>query len=127
MRHEYATKPREQIAAILATERRYLSAAEIFERLERAEAGVSLSTVYRTLERLREKGVATSRLDERGEATYLACEPSHHHHAICRVCGDVEDVPCEAIERFARSLHDERGFILDGHTIEFFGRCKSCG
>ena len=127
MRHEYATKPREQIGAILSTERRYLSAAEVHERLECAQAGVSLSTVYRTLERLREKGVATSRLDARGETTYLACEPSHHHHAICRVCSNVEDVPCEAIERFSRSLHDERDFILDGHTIEFFGRCKSCG
>ncbi|HVN69836.1 MAG TPA: transcriptional repressor [Candidatus Binatia bacterium] len=127
VRAEYVTRPREQIASILAREPRFLSAADIYERLKRGGTRVSLSTVYRTLERLRARGEITERTDAAGEASYMLCEPErHHHHAICGNCGRVEDVDCDAIERFAESLRKLHGFELDGHAMEFFGRCSAC-
>ncbi len=126
-RSDYVTRPRELIASILNREPRFLSAAEIHERLERAGARVSLSTVYRTLDRLLTKGDVTARSDPEGEATYMVCEPArHHHHAICANCGRVEDVDCTAMEQFAESLRSLHGFELDGHAMEFFGRCSAC-
>ena len=65
-RADYVTRPREQIAEILTREPRFLSAAEIYEKLKRSGARVSLSTVYRTLDRLHEKGDVTSRPDAEG-------------------------------------------------------------
>ncbi len=127
MRADYATRPREEIASVLKIERRFLSAAEVHRALEARKAKVSLSTVYRTLEHLLTKGDATERIDEAGESTYMFCEPAHHHHhAICRQCGAVEDVDCSAIEQFAESLRTIHGFELDGHTMEFAGRCRKC-
>lgn len=126
-RADYVTRPRELIAAVLAREPRFLSAAQIFSRLKRSGAGVSLSTIYRTLERLRAKGEVTERADEDGEATFMLCEPArHHHHAICGECGRVEDVDCTAMEQFSESLRSLHGFELDGHAMEFFGRCRAC-
>jgi Fur family transcriptional regulator, ferric uptake regulator len=126
-RADYVTRPRELIAGVLGREPRFLSAAEIYEQLKRASAHVSLSTVYRTLDRLHEKGDVTSRPDAEGEATYMLCEPArHHHHAICGECGRVEDVDCSAMELFADSLRKLHGFELDGHAMEFFGRCRAC-
>jgi len=126
-RADYATRPREWIASILQREPRFLSAAEIHAALERAGARVSLSTVYRTLDHLRSKGDLTARADAEGEASYMLCEPDrHHHHAICRGCGRVEDVDCAAMEQFADSLRVAHGFELDGHAMEFFGRCRAC-
>jgi Fur family ferric uptake transcriptional regulator len=127
VRADYVTRPRELIASILQREPRFLSAAEIHEQLKRAAARVSLSTVYRTLDRLHEKGDVTARPDADGEATYMLCEPArHHHHAICGNCGRVEDVDCAAMEQFAESLLALHGFELDGHSMEFFGRCRAC-
>jgi Fur family transcriptional regulator, ferric uptake regulator len=127
IRAEYATRPREWIASTLAREPRFLSAAEIHERLKRAGARVSLSTVYRTLDRLLAKGDVTARADREGEATYMLCEPAHHHHhAICSSCGRVQDVDCAAMDRFTESLRRLHGFELDGHAMEFFGRCREC-
>jgi Fur family ferric uptake transcriptional regulator len=121
------TRQREWIASILAREQRFLSAAQIHRSLKRAGERVSLSTVYRTLDRLRARGDITARADEEGEATYMLCEPErHHHHAICENCGRVEDVGCAAMEQFARSLRQLHGFELDGHALEFFGRCRAC-
>ncbi len=127
-RAAYVTRPREWIAGVLSREQRFLSAAEIHAKLKRTGARVSLSTVYRTLDRLRSKGDLTARSDAEGEATYMLCEPAHHHHhAICGNCGRVEDVDCAAMEQFAESLRKLHGFELDGHALEFFGRCRSCG
>jgi Fur family transcriptional regulator, ferric uptake regulator len=126
-RADYVTRPREWISAILQREPRFLSAAEIHRRLKSTGARVSLSTVYRTLEHLRNRGDVSARADAEGEATYLRCEPAHHHHhAICRSCGRVEDVDCEAMDQFAESLRSLHGFTLDEHAMEFFGRCSAC-
>ncbi len=127
LRAEYVTRPREEIAGVLREERRFLSAAEIYEKLRRIRARVALSTVYRTLERLREKGEVSERIDAGGEARYMLCEPAkHHHHAICRTCGKVEDVDCTAVDRFAQSLRRLHGFTIDDHAMEFMGRCRQC-
>jgi Fur family ferric uptake transcriptional regulator len=88
---------------------------------------VSLATVYRTLEHLREKGEAEVRIDDDGEAQYMVCEPHHHHHhAICSKCGRVTDVDCSAMEQVTESLRTSHGFELDAHKIEFVGRCREC-
>ncbi|HEY9085206.1 MAG TPA: transcriptional repressor [Candidatus Tyrphobacter sp.] len=127
VRAEYVTRPREEIANVLRRERRFLTAAEIHQKLSRAKARVALSTVYRTLERLRDKGGVTERVAADGDASYMLCEPQvHHHHAICRKCGKVEDVDCTAIDRFTQSLRKMHGFTLDEHAMEFLGRCKEC-
>jgi len=123
---EYVTRPREQIAAVLRAEKRYLSAAEIHERLTRAKAKVALSTVYRTLDRFVAKGEIVARVDDAGDASYVLCPGAHHHHAVCRVCGRVEDVSCDAIEEFAGTLRTHHDFELEGHSMEFFGRCAAC-
>ena len=127
MRAEYVTRAREKIAAVLNRERRFLSAAEIHHLLEQSGAKVALSTVYRNLEHLQGKGELTARTEADGETRYMPCEPQHHHHhAICSACGRVEDVDCTAIEQFAESLRTTSGFTLDGHAMEFFGRCRAC-
>jgi Fur family transcriptional regulator, ferric uptake regulator len=126
-RTEYATRARGQIAAILKREKRFLSAGEIHKLLERGGARVALSTVYRNLEHLQNKGEIIARAEPDGETRYMPCEPKrHHHHAICSTCGRVEDVDCTAVEQFAESLRTISGFELDGHAMEFFGRCRSC-
>ena len=126
MRALYSTRPREHISGVLRREQRYLSAADIFGLLKRTRAKVSLSTVYRTLGLLEARGHASSRVDDNGEATYVLCEPTHHHHAICKRCGKVQDVDCDASERVADALRSFHDFELDDHAMEFFGRCASC-
>jgi Fur family transcriptional regulator, ferric uptake regulator len=126
-RADYVTRPRELIAAILRSAKRFISAAEIHRTLATDASRVSLATVYRTLEHLREKGEAEVRVDDAGEATYMLCEPlHHHHHAICSSCSRVVDVDCEAMEQFTDALRKIHGFELHAHKVEFVGRCRAC-
>ena len=126
-RADYVTRPRELVAAILRSAQRFISAAEIHRTLATESSRVSLATVYRTLEHLREKGEAEVRIDDAGEATYMVCEPDHHHHhAICSNCARVVDVDCDAVEQFTASLRESHGFELHAHKMEFVGRCREC-
>ena len=122
----YSTSARRKIAELLKAERRYLTAAEIHRLLKGESNRLALSTVYRTLEMLVATGVASSRADESGESSYVYCHDGHHHHAICRSCGHVDDVSCTTMDQFRTTLLEEQSFALDDHAIEFFGRCASC-
>lgn len=127
VRSDYVTKPRELIAGILEASKRFLSASEVHRALDEMRAKVSLSTVYRTLEHFISKGEVTVRIDDAGESTYMLCEPDHHHHhAICRVCGKVEDVDCNVMDQFTEALRKQHGFTIDAHKMEFMGRCSAC-
>ena len=58
------------------------TAVDVFDRARKLEAGVSLATVYRTIDLLkRTDAVRPLAGSERGE--YVCCSPGHHHHLIC--------------------------------------------
>ena len=122
----YQTAARKRTLELLQSERRYLTAAAIHRTLKPHAPKLALSTIYRTLEALQESGAITSRIDEHGEASYIYCGERHHHHAICRTCGHVDEIDCDAIGIFAAALLEKQGFRLDDHSIEFFGECARC-
>ena len=122
----YSTRGRALIVELLRRERRYLTAATIARLLETGGKRVALSTVYRTLDLLVSLGIASRRTETDGEQSYVACKGDPHHHAVCRQCGLVEEVDCAAIERFAEVLREHHAFELEGHSVEFYGRCVRC-
>jgi Fur family ferric uptake transcriptional regulator len=125
-RNLYLTRGRTQISELLQRERRYLSATAIHRSLASRGVDIALSTVYRTLDLLTARGIASSRTDEHGELTYVYCSADHHHHAICRKCGHVEDVGCGAMANVASALRRRHAFKLDAHAVEFYGLCGRC-
>ena len=55
----------------------------------------------------------------------------HHHHMNCVDCGAVIDIPTS--KEFERAVHGEAsavaaefGFVVDGHSLDLYGRCDSC-
>jgi len=125
-RTPYATATRRAILELLKAEQRYLSAASLYASLKDAHPKLALSTVYRTLELLESLGTVSSRSEASGESSYVYCSDEHHHHALCTVCGHVDDVDCAAMEQFKATLLANQAFLLDEHSVEFYGRCARC-
>ena len=123
---KYATRSRVVITELLKREPRYLSAAAIYRMLKARKVSVSLATVYRTLDLLASTGVASARVDDGGETTYVYCTDEHHHHAICDRCGRVEEIGCAPVSSISRELMSEYSFELNSHAMEFYGRCARC-
>lgn len=122
----YATSTRRALVDTLKAEKRYLTAAALHRLLRARQPKLALSTVYRTLELLTRLGTVSSRSEASGEASYVFCTDAHHHHAICTICGHVDDVDCDAIEGFKSALIANQSFLLDEHSLEFYGRCARC-
>lgn len=123
---ERVTNQRLVIAAELGRASRQVTADELYARLQSSHPGIGRATVFRTLERLVDAGVAR-RLEREGHVYgYVTCEPEHHHHLACTRCGRVEEINESYITPLATRIKRERGFQVDDARLDFYGRCESC-
>ena len=84
--------------------------------------GVSLATVYRTLERLDAAGALKRVTLASGEVGYAYCPPGHHDHAVCVRCGRLQALrPCLVSE-----APELEGFTVTSHVLDFYGVCAQC-
>src|SRR5579863_3475160 len=85
------TPQRRAIFRYLSGNQAHPTAEEIFRAVRRRHPGLSLATVYNTLETLHELG-EVGRLELGGGAERFDPEVRPHHHFNCRRCGKVQDV-----------------------------------
>lgn len=119
------TGPRRRIIEKLYAQSRAFTAPELYEQV--ADQGVSLATVYRTVELLVDVGLVEKATRTGDEQRYIACAPgNHHHHVICRGCGRVADITECLLEPFEKLVREQTNFTIEGHTVEFHGYCATC-
>jgi Fur family transcriptional regulator, ferric uptake regulator len=123
---ERVTRQRILIADSLAAAGRQLTADEVYRRLRSEKPPIGRATVFRTLERLVDAGVAR-RLERDGHVyAYVACQPAHHHHLSCTRCGRVQDIGEAYVRPMTERLAGELGFEVDDTRLDFYGRCARC-
>jgi Fur family transcriptional regulator, ferric uptake regulator len=123
---ERVTRQRLLVAEALAAAGRQVTAQELYERLRRREPNIGRATVFRTLEALVGAGAAR-RLELEGHVYgYVACQPEHHHHLACNVCGQVIEIDEAYIIPVAERVAADLGFEIDDARLDFYGRCASC-
>lgn len=102
------------------------TAEDVLRRLRRQDRRIGRATVFRTLDRFVETGLAR-RLEMDGHVYgYVTCEPEHHHHLLCTSCGRVEPLPEAYISGLAGRIQRDRGFAVDDARLDFYGRCAQC-
>jgi Fur family ferric uptake transcriptional regulator len=70
----------------------HLTAGEVYEKAKELGLDVSLSTVYRTLHRLKTHGDVSTVSGERGVRYEIHEEGENHDHLICLGCGLTESL-----------------------------------
>ena len=101
-------------------------AGEIVARARKRKAGLGYSTVYRALGRLRELGLILEvHVPGLNGALYELARPGHAHF-VCRACGAIEDIDCEAPAEAIRALVAAQGSEVDDITLTIHGRCSGC-
>lgn len=120
------TNERREIISILEKAKLPLSSYGIFLRLTLILPKANLTTVYRNLEMLEDLTLVKKLGLNKASFFYeLVTNRPHHHHAICRNCGKVEDF--ESIsEKFVNEISKFSRFKVEDHNLEFFGVCRSC-
>jgi Fur family transcriptional regulator, ferric uptake regulator len=105
----------------------HVSADEVFERLRRKYPYSNISTVYRTLELLKDLGLAAEISVGDGIKRYHARDNSRHHHLLCTGCGKMFDLSEEELVPLEEALIRNHGFKADIHHLAIFGLCSDCG
>lgn len=101
------------------------TANEIHDRLRRRHPKLSLKTVYEILGALLEAGLATRVGDAGGAARFeLRSEP--HHHASCRSCGRLFDIPASAGSLIRGRAALPEGFHVEHVEVTIRGLCMRC-
>lgn len=105
----------------------FASAKEIHRELERRDAKVGLTTVYRTLQSLADVDAVDVLRMGNGETLYRHCmTDQHHHHLVCVDCGTTLEIKGGPVETWAEEVAKEHGYTLTGHDAEIYGRCSAC-
>src|SRR4029453_16975746 len=86
-----ATSQRVVMHRLLRDRDRHLSAEELLSEAGEQLPGVSLPTVYATLELFEQLGIVR-RVNGGGGTLLWDTRVDAHHHMICRRCGRVEDM-----------------------------------
>jgi Fe2+ or Zn2+ uptake regulation protein len=102
----------------------HATAEEIHRAVHRELPGVSVPTIYATLELFVELGLAR-RIDTPTAALYDAgLEP--HQHAVCRRCGRVQDVGGQINAGAFIGAARASGFQPQGAELIISGLCADC-
>lgn len=120
-----ATRQRVAVLALLRERREHWTAGQLHRRLRRRFPQLSQKTVYEVLDALVEAGLAV-RVGHDGEAARYEARLDRHHHAHCRSCGRLFDVPArgDAALRGRAAVPD--GFAVEDVHVTFEGRCARC-
>jgi Fe2+ or Zn2+ uptake regulation protein len=103
----------------------HLSAETILDRVRADLPGVSLGTIYRTLDILRQIGLVQM-FTYAGMAARYEASLDKHHHLVCDVCHDITNVPAPDVQRVAQSIADGHRYDDVDASLTITGRCPSC-
>jgi Fur family transcriptional regulator, ferric uptake regulator len=104
----------------------HASAERIFERVSMHRRDVDLSTVYRTLERLRDLRILSQTDLGRGCVEFEVIAGQPHHHLVCHLCGQVQDLPHGYLASLAKAIRRDLDFEPALDHLAVFGLCFKC-
>lgn len=121
------TEPRRQILEAVFALHEHFNAEQLYDKVRKLSAEVSLATVYRTLPLLVEAGLIQLSLhfSSRDVYEHIFGHPRHVHW-VCSNCGSVQETE---LDSFSQALA-ETAARLQFHTVEIsvqvHGLCWKC-
>lgn len=120
------TSSRQKIVQALLGCGGHITADGLLEVVHETDTTVGRMTVYRTLELLSELGLIRPVYQGTGAAHYILLDGGHHHHLICSGCDAVIEFEECGLQEMSKLLAERFDFAIEGHLVEFYGRCPNC-
>ena len=120
------TPQRAMILLVIENSNHHISAEDIYTRVADKYPKVNISTVYRTLELLKQLGMVYEIDLGEGRIRYHPEGKGHHHHLVCQKCGAIIDIDESTLARLKDVLLGRYGFSAQLRHVAFFGLCEHC-
>ncbi|HWR38888.1 MAG TPA: Fur family transcriptional regulator [Patescibacteria group bacterium] len=119
------TPQRLAIYSVLEESKAHPSAEMIFNKLQPTYPTMSLATVYKTIEILKE--IDLVQILNVGEDSFrYDADTSNHAHVRCIACGRVDDLHGIDPSAFVSKVAASTEYRLNGQQFYFFGTCPGC-
>ena len=103
-----------------------LSPQELFKSLIKRKRRIGLTSIYRSLDLFESLGIVFKIVDG-SNVKYKLCElENHHHHIVCKRCGDVVEFDFCDISDWSKKVMEATGYQVTDHQLNFYGFCKAC-
>lgn len=126
----YNTGQRRRLLAFFESHRdERLSAEQIAEMISSEGGEISLSAIYRNIERLEQEGLLRRDASSDGRKAvfqYMGGSCADHLHLQCTGCGDVIHLDDDATDAMRRAVSSCGEFSIDERKTVLYGRCKKC-
>jgi Fur family ferric uptake transcriptional regulator len=120
------TPQREMIIEAVAHAGGHASAEEVYAQVRERTHAVNLATVYRTLDLLVEKGLASRADLWDGRVVYATMQHGPHIHLVCRQCGGIFLADHSLAETLGEQLNAKYDFMADLQHLSIVGLCAAC-
>ena len=118
--------PRLLIYQELSDSRSPLSPQELYRCLLKKQRKVGLTSIYRSLDLFESLGIVF-RISNGTSVKYKLCQTKdHHHHIVCKACGDVVELDFCDISDWSKKVTESTGYQVVDHQLNFYGFCKTC-
>jgi Fe2+ or Zn2+ uptake regulation protein len=117
------TPQRQLLFKVLHGNMTHPTAESLYATVSRLMPGISLRTVYQTLNDLAAMGELQV-LHLAGGSTRFDPNVVDHHHALCDRCGALHDVYVQQVDDLL--VHGFEGFVSQRASIVFGGLCQAC-
>ena len=94
---------------------------ELYLRVTKLDAKISIATVYRTVKLFEEAGIITKHDFKGGKARYEEVSEGHHDHLIDVNSGEIIEFVDDEIEKLQKKVADKYGYNLVDHKLELYG------
>jgi Fur family transcriptional regulator, ferric uptake regulator len=120
------TPQRRMILDAIACCAGHVTAEQIYERIALTYTHMSLSTVYRNLERLIDLRLIAATDLGGGRICYSAIDVARHHHLICHQCGAMLDIGDDLLDGLRSAILATYGFATSIDHLALWGTCSRC-
>jgi len=119
------TRQRRAILGVLRSTDLHPTADWIYEKVREILPNISLGTVYRNLNILKEHELLRE-LNYSDEVSHFDGNAENHYHFICQNCKRIFDIDEPVDIQLDRRISSKTGFEIDHHRLEFYGICPNC-
>ena len=118
--------PRLLIYQELSDTKTPLSPQELYQTLLKKQKRIGLTSIYRSLDLFGSMGMVFKIING-SSVKYKLCEiEDHHHHIICKACGNVVELNFCDISDWSKKVTESTGYQVIDHQLNFYGFCKAC-
>jgi len=120
-----ATPQRIAICKFALFSREHPSVQRIYREVRKTHPTVSLATVYKTLQILKESGLVQE-LDFPQNQTRFDAYLKPHINLVCLQCGNIQDLDNPVAQELVKRVTAVTKFIPTSQRLDAYGICEKC-